>query len=103
MRGRGRFGDVVSRQLDVFASDETDLLAEAAEADAAWTNAGRDEAEGLYGDYQLVVDELAERLVDLRDAYASTLDETTAEEYREVFRRAARKRFRPYTSLLEDG
>ena len=39
---RDRFGDLVGRQLDLFVS-ETELLEEAAEADAAWTNAAADE------------------------------------------------------------
>ncbi len=102
MLGRSRFADVVSRQLELFAGDESELLEEAADADAAWTNADRDDSEELYGDYQLVVDELAERLLDLREAYASTLEGPTAEAYREAFDRAARKRFGPYAGLLED-
>jgi len=100
--GRGRFHDLVDRQLDLFAADEAPLLAEAAEADAAWTTADRDETEELYGDYQLVVDALAERLYDVRETYAGTLDEKTTEEYRGAFNRAATKRFRQYAAFLED-
>ncbi len=36
---RGRFADLVTRQLDLFATDEAALLEEAAVADAAWTSA----------------------------------------------------------------
>jgi hypothetical protein len=99
---RGRFHDLVGRQLDVFASDEASLLAEAAEADAAWTNAEAAESEDLYGDYQLVVDAIGERLHDIREAYAASLDETTTTEYRRAFDRAARKRFGRYAAFLED-
>lgn len=99
--GRGRFHDLVDRQLDLFAADEAPLLAEAAEADAAWTTADRDAAEELYGDYQLVVDALGERLHDLRETYASSLDEQTADEYRTAFNRAAAKRFRHFAGFLE--
>ncbi len=102
MLGRGRFADVVNRQLELYASGEADLLEEAAVADAAWTNADRDESEELYGDYQLVVDALAERLLEIRETYASTLDESAASGYREAFSRAARKRYRAYAGLLED-
>jgi hypothetical protein len=98
---RGRFGELVDRQLDLFAHDEASLLAEAEEADAAWTRSGRDEAEELFGDYQLVVDAVAERLLDVREAYAATLDERTAAEYRAAFDRQARKRFRRFAGLLE--
>jgi hypothetical protein len=100
MLRRGRFDDLVRRQLDLFETDAASLLVEAREADAAWTNAGRDETEELYGDYQLVVDEIAERLLDVREAYASSLDEDTAERYRTAFTRAALNRFRPYAALL---
>ena len=99
MFGRGRFDDLIGRQLDLFAADEAGLIAE---ADAAWTNASRDEAEELYGDYQLVVDALGERLYDLRETYAATLDELTADEYQSAFNRAALKRFRRLAAFLDD-
>ena len=102
MLRRGRFRDLVTRQLDLFVVDEADLLDEADEADAAWTNADRDETEELYGDYQLVVDAIGERLYDVRETYAGTLDEEAAEEYRGAFDAAARKRFRRFAAFLED-
>ena len=98
---RSRFGDLVERQLDLFAADEAPLIAEAEEADTAWTNADRDESEELYGDYQLVVDSIGERLYDVRETYAASLDEHTAEEYRAAFNRAAAKRFRRYAAFLD--
>jgi hypothetical protein len=98
---RSRFRDLVERQLDLFATDEAELLQEAEQADAAWTNADRDETEERYGDYQLVVDAIGERLYDLREAYASTLDEAAADEYRNAFDSAAGKRFRRYAGFLE--
>jgi len=97
---RSRFGDLVERQLDLFASG-TDLLEEAADADAAWTSAGPDETEELYGDYQLVVDAIGERLHDIRETYASTLEDGTADAYRAAFDRAARKRFGRAAAFLE--
>ena len=100
MLGRRRFDDLLRRQLDLFGADEEPLLREAEEADAAWTHASREEAEELYGDYQLVVDAIAERLLDVRETYASSLDERTADGYRSAFNRAALKRFRPYSALL---
>jgi hypothetical protein len=102
MLRRSRFHDVVTRQLDLFAEDEAELLAEAEAADEAWTEAGADDSEELYGDYQLVVDAIGEWLYDLREAYASTLDESAAEEYRAELTRAARKRFGRLASFLED-
>ena len=99
---RGRFRDLVRTQLDLFARDEEALLREAEEADRAWTRAGRDESEERYGDYQLVVDALGERLYDVREAYAGTLDEDAAEEYRTAFDAEARKRYRRFAAFLEE-
>jgi hypothetical protein len=99
---RGRFHDLVERQLQVFATDDAALLEEAAVADSAWTNAGVDETTELYGDYQLVVDAIGERLHDIRETYAATLDERTAEEYRSAFDKSARRRFGRYVTLLEE-
>jgi hypothetical protein len=100
--GRRRFRDLVERQLDVFASDESMLLGEAREADAAWTNADADASEELYGDYQLVVDAIGERLHDIREAYAATLEDGTADDYRKAFDRSARKRFGRFASFLDE-
>ena len=101
-RRPGRFDDLVRTQLDLFVEDEADLLAEAESADKAWTRAARDEAEELYGDYQLVVDAIADRLLDVRETFAATLARDAVEEYRAAFTRAATKRFRRYASLLVD-
>lgn len=92
-RGRGRFDELVRRQLDLFEADERALLDEAAGADAAWTHASADESEELYGDYQLVADAVGEALYELRETYAATLAERAADEYRLAFDRAAHKRF----------
>jgi len=102
MLGRRRFRRLVERQLELFAEDEAELLAQADEADAAWTSAEPAVTEELYGDYQLVVDAIGERLYDLRETYAATLDEATAREYRAEFDRMAAKRFRRYAAFLED-
>lgn len=102
LRRRGRFDELLERQLDLFATDEGDLLQEASAADDAWSRSPKEETEERFGEYQLVVDALADRLYDLREAYASTLDEETAEAYRSAFNRAASKRFRRFASLLED-
>ena len=102
MLRRGRFDDLVRRQLDLFETDNASLLDEADSADAAWTTAAREDTEELYGDYQLVVDQIAEQLLDLRETYAATLDDETAETYRRAFNRVAVIRFRPYSALLLD-
>ena len=99
---RGRFHDLVERQLDLFAEDDAELLEEALEAEAAYDAAEAGESEEAYGDYQLVVDAIADRLLEIREAYAHTLDEDAAAEYSTEFTRAATKRFRRYATLLAD-
>lgn len=98
---RGRFGELVDRQLAIFAVDEVELLAEAVCAEDAWNRAGREDAEEAYGDWQLVCNAIGERLVDLREGYAATLDEDVGAHYRAAFDRAAAARFRRYTEILE--
>jgi hypothetical protein len=83
----------VRRQLDLLAEDEAELLAEADEAERAYDASEREDAEEAYGDYQLVLDTLADRLIDLRVTYAATLDEEAALAYEHAFDRAAAKRF----------
>jgi hypothetical protein len=102
MLRRSRFRDVVDRQLELFAEDEEELLTEAEAADTAWSEAGADETEELYGDYQLVVDAIADRLHDVRESFAATLADDVADEYRAEFTRAAGKRFPRFASFLED-
>ena len=64
--------------------------------------AGRDEAEESYGDFQLVVDAMADRLLEIREAYAATLDPDTADGYRDAFHAGVARRFRRYGSLVAD-
>ncbi len=99
---RSRFHDLVERQLDLFASDDADLLTEAAEAEAAWNMAAVDAAEEAYGDYQLVVDAIADRLLEIRESFASSLDGETSSEYTAEFTRAATRRYRRYATMLAD-
>ena len=96
------FAELVDRQLALFAEDEAELLAEAAEAEAAWVRAGRDVAEESYGDFQLVVDAIADQLLALRETYARTLETEAADAYRVAFAAGASRRFRRYASLVAD-
>ena len=100
---RGRFDDVVRRQLDVFAEDEArGLFDEVREAKERYDRAGRDEAEELYGDYVDVVEAATEALAEMRWRYAATLDEAAAEEYEGEFNRAVRKRWPALGLEIED-
>ena len=99
-RRRSRFDDLVGRQLDLFAEDESELLGELEAAERAYDAAEREDAEEAFGDIQLLLDAGADRLVDVRDAYAATLEEAAAAEYGQAFGRAAGRRFPRLTGLL---
>jgi hypothetical protein len=100
---RGRFADVIERQLDAFAEDEArGLLEEVRDAKAKYDSADRDEAEEVYGDYVDVVEAATEALADMRWRYAGTLDEVTAAEYEVAFNRAVQKRWPPLGLEIEN-
>ena len=97
-----RFGDVISRQLDLFVRDHLELLEACDEAERAYDRAGRVEAEERFGDYQELVETGTEILAGLRDNFASTLDHSAAEEYEDAFNRAVVKRLPRFGLEIED-
>lgn len=99
---RRRFADPIARQLDVFVRDQLELLEACDEAERAYNRAERDEAEGLYGDYQDLVETGTELLADLRDNFKRTLDEETAEDYEVEFNRAVVKRLPRFGLEIEN-
>jgi len=97
MRRRStRFVELVERQLDLFATEQADLIRETGEALARYNGADRDDAEELYGDYQDCVDAGVDALLDIREAYAAGLDGNTDDEYRNAFDERVRRRFPTY-------
>jgi hypothetical protein len=99
---RGRFGDVITRQLDLFEREQAGLIRDYLAAEEAYDGAERDEAEARYGDYQDLVETGTEILADLRDNFASTLADTKAEVYEAEFNRAVRKRFPRLSPEIEN-
>ena len=99
---RKRFADVVSRQLDLFEREQRGLIAQCEAAERAYDRAGREQAEERYGDYVDVVETGTELLADLRDGYASTLEEQAAEEYEATFNRAVLKRLPRFALEIEN-
>jgi len=69
-------------------------------AERAYDTATRDDADEAYGNVQLLLDAGADRLADVRNAYAATLDEVVATTYEEAFLRGASKRFPRLIGLL---
>jgi hypothetical protein len=90
---RDPFGDVIARQLDLFVEDEGDLLEECREKARSYERAPREDAEEAYGDFVDAVETATEALADMRDRFARTLDEDTADVYQDGFNRAVRKRW----------
>jgi hypothetical protein len=90
---RGRFSELIERQLDVFAEDHAALLERIAEAREAYRGAPREEAEDRFGEYQAWLADGTDMLAEVRYNYASTLDDKAAHEYQVAFNRAVRRRF----------
>ena len=99
---RRRFADVIRRQLDLFVRDHRGLIEDCIAAERAYDRAERDEAEERYGDYVDLVETGTEVLADIRDSFARTLDEDTAEEYEAAFNRAVVKRLPRFGLEIEN-
>ena len=89
---RGRFVDLVERQLELFETECASLLDDCRDALDAYNAASKDEADELYGDYVDAVDAARDELLEYRDGYAATLDADAAEEYEDVFNRVVQVR-----------
>jgi len=101
--GRRRFRDVIRRQLEYFEQDDGDLIEDVDNALDRYDRADRDEAEELYGDYQLAIEAATDRLAELRDGYARTLDEDDAEQYVREFNDAVVARWRDLALTIEES
>ena len=78
---RGRFSEVIARQLDLFEEQDAEFLRRVDEAERAYDDADSEDAEEVYGRYQELVEHGTEALGEMRDAYAGTLDPDDADEY----------------------
>ncbi len=87
--GRSRFGDVIRRQLELFARDHRELLQRVADAERDYRHAPAGESEERYGDYMDLVEEAEDELLALRDRYAETMAARERTRYEREFTRAA--------------
>jgi len=99
---RRRFADVIRRQLDLFVREHRGLIEDCLAAERAYDQSGRDEAEERYGDYVDLVETGTEILAEIRDSFARTLDEETAEEYEAAFNRSVVKRLPRFALEIEN-
>ena len=100
---RKRFRDVVARQLAFFEQEDAGLLEDVDRSLDKYNRADRDEAEELYGDYQLAIEAATDRLAEFRDAYARTLEEDDAEQYVYEFNRSVVDRWRALALTIEES
>jgi hypothetical protein len=70
---RGRFVELVGRQLELFEAEWASLLEDCQAALDEYNAAPRDEAEERYGDYLDLVDTARDALLEYRDGFARTL------------------------------
>ena len=99
--GRGRYADVVERQLDLFEREDGELLDDVGRALDRYNAAEADDAEELYGDYQLAIEAATDGLAGLRDAYSQTLDDRGA--YVAAFNRAVTRRWPALALTIEES
>ena len=99
---RGRFGEVIGRQLDLFERDCAELVRACDAAERAYDRAPREEAEERYGAFVDLVEDGTEALADLRDHFAATLPEGPDEEYEREFNRAVAKRLPRFALEIEN-
>ena len=97
---RKRFREVIERQLAFFEDDDADLLDDVDRALDKYNRADRDEAEELYGDYQLAIEAATDRLGELRDTYARTLEDP--DDYVREFNAAVVKRWSALALTIDD-
>ena len=88
---RKPFAQLIERQLELVALDDGDLLDDVDARRRDYASADREDAEEAFGDYQLALEALKDRLTEIRDTYGATLADP--EEYERAFERAAVRRW----------
>ncbi len=98
----GRFAELIARQLDLFEEQDADFLRRVDEAERAYDDADREDAEEIYGRYQELVEHGTEALAEMRDAYAGTLESDDADEYIAEFNQTVIDRMPRFGLEIED-
>jgi hypothetical protein len=99
---RGRFSEVIARQLDLFEEQDAEFLRRVDEAERAYDDADSEDAEEVYGRYQELVEHGTEALGEMRDAYAGPLDPDDADEYVAEFNQSVIDRLPRFGLEIED-
>ena len=88
-----QYEELIERQLQLFAQENGELIREFEAELARYRRAGSETAEERFGDVQDVAEEGRDALERIREAYAVTLEEAQADEYRFAFDRRAVQRY----------
>jgi hypothetical protein len=72
------------------------------EAERAYDRADREDAEEVFGRFQELVEFGTETLAEMRDAYASTLDEDAVADYFAAFNAAVRRRLPRFALEIDE-
>jgi hypothetical protein len=97
-----RFAELIERQLDLFEKENADFLTRVDEAERAYDGADREDAEEAFGRFQELVEFGTETLADMREAYASTLDEDAAADYVAAFNAAVHRRLPRFALEIDE-
>ncbi len=99
---RSPYTKVIEAQLELFLRDNREVLVDVAKRHEAYVRADRSEAEELYGDYVDAVETGTEILADMRDHYAQTLDDESADAFVADFNRAVARKLPEFSLELEN-
>jgi hypothetical protein len=99
---RSPYAKVIEAQLELFVRDNREVLVDVAERREAHMRADRSEAEELYGDYVDAVETGTEILADMRDHYASSLDDSASDAFIADFNRAVARKLPEFALELEN-
>ena len=100
-RRPGRYEELIDAQLAMFAEQSAGLVKELEDELARYRRAGSQTAEERFCDVQDVAEEGRDALERMREAYAVTLEEETADDYRFHFDRRATQRYPQFALDLD--
>jgi hypothetical protein len=94
-------GELIDRQLLIFAEDNAELRGQLDDALAVHRRASKADAEESFGDAQDVANEGRDALERIRESFATTLPEGLADEYRVEFDRTVVERYPDFALELD--
>ena len=93
---------MIVRTWNLFQREDADFLASVEEAERAYDRADGEDAEEAFGRFQELVEFGTETLAEMRDAYASTLDEDAATDYVAAFNDLVHRRLPRFALEIDE-